>query len=129
MCRILENIMFRAFGKAALISFLCVSFARPLRAETIDTAGKQLYAGIGVVSAAVVVGIIFFVRHEKHKTLTLTGCVSSGNLTDDRDKQVYTLSGDAGGIKAGDRMTLSGKPHGNMFEVHSVIKDLGACQP
>ena len=57
-------------------------------AQTPET-GFQIIAGIVVVSAAVVVGIVLIVLHEKHKTRSVTGCVASGSLTDDKDKQVY----------------------------------------
>ena len=43
------------------------------------------------------------------KKRTITGCVTSGQngmtVTDEKDKQVYALSGDTTGIKPGDRVT------------------------
>ena len=128
--------MLRNIWKVILIAVLSVALARPVRAESLDTAGKQIYAGIAVVGAAVAVGIILIVLHEKHKTRTITGCIASGasgiTLTDDKDKRVYTLSGDPVGLKPGNRMTLQGKPRrGKMpvFEAQSITKDLGVCQP
>ena len=55
------------------------------------------------------------------------------NLTDEKDKRPYTLSGDTAAIKPGDRMTLVGKQRTDKdavstFEVQQV-RDLGACQP
>jgi hypothetical protein len=50
--------MLRQLWKVLLIAVLCVSLSEPVRAETFDTLGKQIYAGIAVVSAAVVVGIV-----------------------------------------------------------------------
>jgi hypothetical protein len=70
--------MLRHLWKALLIAVLCVSLSEPARAETFDTLGKQIYAGIAVVSAAAVVGIVLIVLHEKHKLRTVTGCVASG---------------------------------------------------
>jgi hypothetical protein len=121
--------MARHLWKPLLIAVLCVSLTEPARAETFDTLGKQIYTGIAVVSAAVVVGIVLIVLHERHKIRTVTGCIASGNLTDDTDKRVYTLSGDPVGIKSGERMELEGKRRGKVFEARSVIKDLGVCQP
>lgn len=121
--------MARSFWKALLITILCIGLVRPAKAETFNALGDQIIIGIVVVSAAVAVGIVFIVLHEKHKTRTITGCIAPGSLTDDKDKQVYTLSGDRVGVKPGDRMTLEGKRRGKTFEAHSVIKDLGVCQP
>ncbi len=122
--------------KVVLIAVLSVALVRPARAETLDAVGKQIYAGIAVVGAAVAVGIVLIVLHEKHKTKAITGCVTSGasgmSVTDDKDKRVYALSGDPVGIKPGDRMTLEGKRRGGkipVFEARSVTKDLGVCQP
>jgi hypothetical protein len=113
----------------ALIAALIVALVRPARAESLDTAAKQLYAGIAIVGAAAVIGVIFLVRHEKHKSEIITGCIASGSLIDDKDKRVYMLSGDPAGIKPGEHMTLKGRRRGNVFEAQSVIKDLGGCQP
>jgi hypothetical protein len=128
--------MSRNLWKATLIAALIVAIIRPARAESLDTAGKQIYAGIAVVGAAVAVGIVLIVLHEKHKTRAITGCVASGtsgmSVTDDKDKRVYVLSGDPVGIKPGERMTLQGKPRGGkvpVFDAQSVVKDLGVCQP
>jgi hypothetical protein len=125
--------MRRNLRDIVLISALSVALVRPARAETVDTAGKQIIAAIVVVSAAVAVGIILIVLHEKHKTGTITGCVASGtsgmNVTDEKDKRIYPLSGDPVGIKPGDRMTLEGRRRGKVFETRSVIEDLGVCPP
>lgn len=121
--------------KALLIAILSVSLVEPVRAESLDTAGKQIYAGIAVVSAVVVAGVVFVVLHEKRKTNSITGCVMSRaggwSVTDDKEKKVYALSGDPAGIKKGERMTLEGRRRGKTltFEARSVTKDLGACLP
>jgi hypothetical protein len=122
----------RNLWNVLLISIISLSLIRSARAETLDTAGKQIYAGIAVVAAAAVVGGVLIILHEKHKTSTVIGCVASAaggmTLTDDKDKQVYALSGTPVGAKPGYRMTLDGKRHGKVFEARSVIKDLGVCQ-
>src|SRR5579863_9639945 len=113
--------MLRNIWKVILIAILSIALVRPARAESLDTAGKQIYAGIAVVSAAIAVGIVLIVLHEKHKTRAITGCVTSGasgtSVTDDKDKRVYVISGDPVGIKPGDRMTIQGKPRGGKMPV------------
>jgi hypothetical protein len=99
--------MRRNLWTALLISIVSLALIRPARAESLDTLGKQVYAGIAVVSAAVVVGVVLAVLHEKHKTRTVTGCVTPApdwmSVMDDKDKQVYALSGSPMGDKPGDR--------------------------
>ncbi len=69
--------MRRNLWNIVLVAALSVALVRPARAETFDTLGKEIIAGIVVVSAAVTVGIILIILHEKHKTGTITGCVAS----------------------------------------------------
>ena len=71
------------------------------------------------------------------KADSITGCVaqSSVSLTvqNEGDKKSYTLLGDTDGIKAGNRIHVSGKkrkdangkPH---FLVGKLVKDYGACK-
>src|SRR5580704_17586171 len=114
-----------------LTAVLSVALARPAKAETLDTAGKQIYAGIAVVGAAAAVGIVLIVLHEKHKTRAITGCVTSGasgmSLTADKDRRIYALSGDTVDIKPGNRMTLRGTLRSGkmpVFETQSITKDM-----
>ena len=58
------------------------------------------------------------------------------NVTDEKDKRIYALSGNTADIKPGDRVTLQGKkakPTGASaplaWEVSKETKDFGACQP
>ena len=51
--------------KLVLIAILCVGLVRPARAEKLNSLCDQIIAGIVVVSAAVVVGIVLIVLHEK----------------------------------------------------------------
>lgn len=116
--------------KALAAIILLTTLVVPAHAESLDTAGKQLYAGIAVVSAATVVGVIFLVRHEHHKMRTITGCVASGpaGMSLEADGKIYPLSGDQKAIRPGEKMTLEGRREGNKFQTQSVIKDLGACK-
>ena len=123
-------------GRGLLIALLCLALAAPARAQT--GPGKIVSNGtiVGVVvgvAAAVVVVIVAAVHYSKKRTIT--GCVSSaGNgltLTDEKDRQVYTLSGDTAGIKSGDRVKLQGKKEksNGAWEVKTVAKDYGVCRP
>jgi mannitol-specific phosphotransferase system IIBC component len=105
-----------------------------------ETAG--VLAGIigGAVVTVIVVILLIHRSHRTDKSRTITGCVRSADngmsLTDEGDKQLYALSGNTSGIKAGERMTLHGKkinsddankPLG--WKTDSIVKDFGACQP
>ena len=57
-------------------------------------------------------------------------------ITDEKDKQVYALSGNTAGIKPGDRMKLQGKKVKSkgadktlVWEAKAVPKDFGVCEP
>jgi hypothetical protein len=123
--------------RAVLITVLSVVLAAPARAESIQTAGRQVEVGIIVAPVAVAVVVTLLILHYKHKKATITGCVTSGangmSLTDEKDKRIYAVSGDPVGVKPGERMTLEGKRKQSgktlVFEAHSVTKDFGACQP
>ncbi len=122
----MQDTVVRALTAIAIGTILLV----PARAETLDTAGKQLYAGIAVVGVGAVVGVIFLVRHENRKTRSITGCVASGpaGMTlKSKNGRVYALSGDSTAIRAGDRLTLEGKRKGKVFDAQRVKQDFGAC--
>ena len=94
--------------------------------------------GIIVGVAAVLTGVGFLIYHETHKHPSITGCVAPGadglTLKNEKDKRVYTLSGDSAVTRAGERVTLKGKrvkdSNGKTsFQVEKVTKDFGACNP
>lgn len=111
---------------------------RPARADKLQTDGEEIVIGIVAVSAALVVGTILIIHYSKKRTIT--GCVSSGEtgmtVADEKDKQIYALSGNTVGIKPGDRMKLQGKkvtpktPDKTLvWETKQVNRDFGLCQP
>jgi hypothetical protein len=126
--------------RGVVIVVLCAALATPARAQT---GGKIVsngtIAGVIVgVAAAVAVVIILTVHYSKKRALT--GCVNSAGsgmtVTDEKDKQIYTLSGNTAGIKPGDRMKLQGKKvkskgdeKTRVWEAKAVTKDFGVCQP
>jgi hypothetical protein len=100
--------------------------------------GTMVAVVVGVVAAVVIVAVV--VIHKSSKKRTITGCVNSGengmNMTDDKDKRFYALSGNTAGIKSGDRMTLQGKEikpkdagKTLVWETRKITKDFGVCQP
>jgi hypothetical protein len=126
--------------RGVLIVVLCAALATPARAQT---GGKIVsngtIAGVIVgVAAAMAVVIILTVHYSKKRAIT--GCVTSAGsgmtITDEKDRQIYSLSGDTQGIKSGDRMKLQGKKVKSkgddktlVWEAKAVSKDSGVCQP
>ena len=111
---------------------------RPARADKLQTDGEEIVIGIVAVAVALVVGTILIIHYSKKRTIT--GCVSSGEtgmtVADEKDKQIYALSGNIVGIKPGDRMKLQGKkvkPKSSdktlVWETKQVKRDFGLCQP
>jgi hypothetical protein len=122
--------------RAVIIAILCLTLSAPARADSLETAAREIVVGIVVVSAGLGVLITVLIVHHKNKKVLITGCIASTpggmSIADDKDKRSYAVSGDPIGLKAGEHMTLEGKRHklasGEMvFQAHSVIKDLGAC--
>jgi hypothetical protein len=132
--------MVRKILSAVLIIALSFVLCVPVTAQS---SGKIVSNGtiagviVGVVAAVAVVTIVA-IHYSKKRTIT--GCVNpSANgmtVTDEKDKQIYVLSGDTTNIKPGDRMTLQGKkakPKAAdttlVWEAKKVTKDLGVCRP
>jgi hypothetical protein len=87
---------------------------------------------------ALVVATVLVIHYSKKRAIT--GCVISGEsgmtLAEEKDKQIYTLSGNTADIKPGDRMKLQGKkvkpkaPDKTLvWEATQVSKNYGACPP
>ena len=128
----------RFLWRGILIAALSVALATPARANQLQTDATEIVVGIVVVSAAIAVGVtVLILHHHKSKNRTITGCVDSGangmSVTNEKDKRHYALSGNAVGVKQGDRMIWGGEPRDNgktlVFEVQKVTRDFGACQP
>ncbi|MGC2769536.1 MAG: hypothetical protein WB607_28830 [Candidatus Acidiferrum sp.] len=85
------------------------------------------------------VAVVAVVVIHYSKKRAITGCVVSGEsgmtLTDEKDKQIYKLSGNTTDIKPSDRMKLQGKkikPKGPDktldWEAKKVTEDFGVCR-
>lgn len=123
--------------RGVIIVFLCAVIAAPAQGQygpgKVVSNGTIAGAIVGAVAAVAVV-IIVVVHYSKKRAIT--GCVSSAEngltITDERDKQVYLLSGSTTGIKAGDRVELRGKKikskgTDTMWKTTSETKDFGVC--
>jgi hypothetical protein len=124
--------------RIALLAILCVALAANAEADSLKTAADTVItlAAVGVVA---IVTVVVVVIHNSSKKRTITGCVNSApvgmTMADEKDKRVYTLSGDTTGVRPGQRMTLQGKKlnanadHTLTWGTKKMIKDLGVCQP
>jgi hypothetical protein len=91
---------------------------------------------VGAAAAITVVGVLIYRGAHKHPSIT--GCVATGadalNLKNEKDKEVYALSGDSTALRAGERVKLQGKKIKDSagkpsFQVEKLTKDYGACNP
>lgn len=116
---------------------LCTPGEAQSPSDKIGASNGTIAGVIAGVAAGLVVVAIVAVHYSKKRSIT--GCVvAAGNgmtITDEKDKQVYALSGDFAGIKPGDRMKVKGKKAKHMgsgtasvWEATGVGKDLGVCQ-
>jgi hypothetical protein len=120
---------------------LCLLLALPAFSQIGGNLGnigpsKGEVVGIIAGAAAGLTAVGILVYHETHKHPSITGCLASGTdaltLQNEKDKKVYTLSGDSTALKAGQRVTLRGKKSKDTsgrssFQVEKLIKDYGAC--
>jgi hypothetical protein len=114
-----------------------MALVTPARADKLTADAAGIIAGIVAVSIAITFGVAVVVVHYSRKR-TVTGCVTSGvngmTVTDEKDKHIYTLSGDTADVKPGNRMTLHGKKLKSesshkmlLWETTRVATDFGAC--
>jgi hypothetical protein len=98
--------------------------------------GQVIGIGAGIAAAGAVIGIgTYYAFKHGH---SVTGCARSGpdgmTLTSESGKQTYTLIGEVAGIKAGDRVRVSGKKSKQasagapQFLVEKVSRDFGPCE-
>ena len=129
----------RCIWRGVLIIVLSAALATPARADSLKTAGEEIVAGIVAVTAAIaVVATVLVVHYSKKRTIT--GCVHSVGdgltVTDEKDRQTYSLTGNTAGIVPSDRVKLKGekaKPKGSdrtlVWETQGVTENFGVCHP
>jgi hypothetical protein len=122
-----------------LIVVLSLALAAPARANTsVKTAATEIVIGIVAATAAATVLVIVLIH--KSKKTAITGCINSGEngmtITDEKDRQIYGLSGNTTGVKPGSRLKLQGKRVKSkgadkriLWEATAVTKDFGVCRP
>src|SRR5580704_12527089 len=95
----------------AISGALAVPAEAQIISEPIGPSGGPIIGAIVGTAASVVVATVVVIHYSKKRAIT--GCVISGEsgmtLTDEKDKHIYTLSGNTTDIKPGDRMKLHGK--------------------
>jgi hypothetical protein len=124
---------------AVLIIALCLVICMPAEAKnTIGVSNGTVAGAVAGIAAGVVVIAIVAIHYSKKRSIT--GCVASTGtrmtITDDKDKQIYALSGDTASLKPGERVKLKGKKAKDTsssttlaWEARGVSKDLGVCRP
>ena len=108
-------------------------------ANTLQTDSHEIVAGIVAVAAAVAVVVVIVAVHYSKKR-TITGCVvpatNGMSITDEKDRELYALSGNTTDIKPGDRIKVRGKKLKSktadktpVWEAKEVTRDFGLCRP
>jgi hypothetical protein len=122
-----------------IILFICVFCLTTTKTAGAGIVGASDGKTAGVIIALVGVGAligvgVYFAVHHGH---SLKGCASPGpagmQSLNERDQQTYALAGDVDGIKAGNRVRVSGnknKAAGNsrQFVATKLSKDYGPCK-
>lgn len=129
----------KSLWRGVLIVILSSALAAPARANTsLKTAATEIVIGIVAVAAAATVLVVVLIH--KSKRTAITGCINSGangmTITDEKDRQIYALSGNTMGIKPGTRLKLHGKRVKSkaadkrlVWETTAVTKEFGLCHP
>jgi hypothetical protein len=128
------------FRRALVVVLICIfaslALSRPAEAQQIGISKGQ-FAGIvaAVIAIPIVIGtVLYFVLRQPR----LMGCVvqrADGlELMNEGDSQTYLLSGDVAGLKAGERVKVTGKKQKKaasgprLLLVTSLKNDYGACK-
>jgi hypothetical protein len=124
----------RFITRSLVVGVLSLALAPSARPVDLQTEGTAVVVGIVVAAVAIGLTTTFLILHHRAKPSAITGCVGSEgntlNIKDERDQRIYGLTGSLVGVKAGDRMRLTGKRGGGklMFRVRQVTEDFGVCQ-
>lgn len=126
--------------RTSVVLALCLFLVLPALPQTGGHIGPSNGEIVGIIAGAAaavtVVGILIY--REGHKHPSITGCVATGadglNLRNEKDKEIYALSGDATALRVGERVKLQGRKMKNSggkhsFQVERLTKDYGACNP
>ena len=120
---------------AVLIAvFLLLLPSRVARADELGRDVALVVVGIVIVTAAVTTAVVLSIRHHP----SINGCARQGAnglefTSEESVPQLYLLTGDTLGVKAGERMRLQGKKNGKdaigsrHFFIEKIKKDYGVC--
>ena len=128
----------RPLNRPLIILFICAICLTTTKTANAGIVGASDGKTAGVIIALVGVGVligvgVYFAVHHGH---SVKGCASSGSggmqLLNESDQRTYELAGDLDGIKAGNRVRISGdkkKLSGNtrQFVATKLSKDYGLC--
>ena len=131
--------MITTLNRPLIIMFVfafCLTTTKPANAGIAGASdGKTAGVLIALVGVGVLIGVgVYFAVHHGH---SVKGCASSGSggmqLINESDHRTHELAGDLDGIKAGNRVRISGnkkKLSGNtrQFVATKLSKDYGLCQ-
>jgi hypothetical protein len=119
---------------------LCLFLVLPALPQTGGHIGPSNGEIVGIIAGAAaavtVVGVLIYREALKHPSIT--GCVATDadglNLKNEKDNQIYILSGDPTALRVGERVTVKGKKLKDSggkasFQVEKLTKDYGACNP
>jgi hypothetical protein len=133
-----DEVTLKYVWRVVLIGALCAAISTKAEADQLQKTADTVLA-LAIVGTAALVTVVVVVIHNSNQKRTITGCVNTAQkgmtVTDEKDKKVYTLSGDTTGVKPGERMTLHLKKikakEGDtlMWETKKITKDFGVCQP
>lgn len=107
-----DSLTRKSLWRGVPILILSWALAAPARTNTsLKTAATEIVIGIVAVAAGATVLVVVLIH--KSKKTAITGCVNSAEngmtITDEKDRQIYALSGKTMGIKQGTRLKLRGK--------------------
>jgi hypothetical protein len=133
------SVIRKHLSRGILIVVLSLGLATP--PSRADNPEKVLIV-VGATTAAAAIAVVAAVAtaHHRRKKIVITGCVMAGEggmtITDEGDRNTYSLSGNTAGIKPGDRVQLLGKKVKQkgpdkplVWEAREVTNDFGGCRP
>jgi hypothetical protein len=134
-----EPVMIATINRPLIILFICAFCLTTTKTANAGIVGASDGKTAGVIIALVGVGVligvgVYFAVHHGH---SVKGCASSGpggmQLLNESDQRTYELAGDLDGIKAGNRVRISGNKKmlsgkTRRFIATKLSKDYGKCK-
>lgn len=123
----------KILARIVVCGLLMTAATRPAAANSIPTNTDVVWIGVGIAAIGAAIGVVVF--YAIHHSQSLTGCTVAGTsglaLENKDDQQIYSLVGDVGAIRPGERVRVTGKRVKKsappQFLVEHVKNDFGAC--